>query len=153
MYYFYYVVLLYLHIFIIIIRKTARERDTSGYEAVTIIFFVECCGSAILIFPFAGYGGRGGDLGGKGPQTSDNTTPDHCNHFGKIRIFRWEVYDWRIVKIHRVAKYLKNSWQRPWPEPLKLDRTVTVPWNPWGLPTTHANVETHAVALRHNFFA
>ena len=36
----------------------------------------------------AGYGGGGGNLGGKRPQTSDDSTLDYCNHFGKIRIFR-----------------------------------------------------------------
>ena len=106
--------------------------------------------------PLLGVGGwiwGAGGFEGRGPQTSENSTPDYCNHFGIIRIFRWQFYDWRIVKIHRVAKCLKNSWQRPWPEPLKLDRTLTLPLNPWELSTTHVNVETHAVALRHNFFA
>ena len=95
MYYYYLVVLLLFHIFMIILSAKRRERDTYGYEAVAIIFFVECCGNAmILIFSFTWGGlldmgaGGGGDLGGSGPQTSDNSTPDYCNHFGKIRIFR-----------------------------------------------------------------
>ena len=79
MYYYYFVVLLLFHIFL---SAKRREREKSGYEAVAIIFFVECCGNAILIFPFTwggwldiggGGGGGGGGWGVKAPRPL--TTP------------------------------------------------------------------------------
>ena len=76
----------------IIIRKTARERHvwirgSGNYIFCGVLWKRHDIDLPLYLGWVAGYGGRGG-FGGRGPQTSENSTPDYCNHFGKIRIFR-----------------------------------------------------------------
>ena len=93
MYYYYLVVLLLFHIFMIIIRKTARERHvwirgSGNYIFCGVLWKRDDIDLPLYLGWVTGYEGRGGFGGGKDPQTSVNSTPDYCNHFGKIRIFR-----------------------------------------------------------------
>ena len=76
----------------IIIRKTASERHvwirgSGNYIFCGVLWKRHDIDLPLYVGWVAGYGGRGA-FGGSGPQTSENSTPDYCNHFGKIRIFR-----------------------------------------------------------------